>query len=72
MFLRSVRETGGSSPHSRSRRVTERGVGGVSPSEAENFRKVKKDALVQHAEERLAGTGSPRIAKRGCFAGTQS
>jgi ParB family chromosome partitioning protein len=30
---------------------------GVSPEAAENFAKLKKDALVVHAEQRLAGTG---------------
>lgn len=38
-------------------RVLEAVREGVSPSAAENLAKLKKDALVKHAEERLAGSG---------------
>ena len=38
-------------------RVLEAVAEGVSPSAAENLAKLKKDALVKLAEERLAGTG---------------
>ena len=39
------------------KRILEAVVEGVSPEAAENFAKLKKDALVAHAEQRLAGTG---------------
>jgi ParB family chromosome partitioning protein len=38
-------------------RILEAVTEAVSPSAAENFLTLKKDALVKHAEERLAGTG---------------
>jgi ParB family chromosome partitioning protein len=38
-------------------RILEAVTEGISASAAENFLKLKKDALVKHAEERLAGTG---------------
>ena len=38
-------------------RILEAVTEGVSASAAQNFLKLKKDALVKHAEERLAGTG---------------
>jgi ParB family chromosome partitioning protein len=38
-------------------RILEAVTEGVSPEAAENFAKLKKDALVAHAEQRLAGTG---------------
>jgi ParB family chromosome partitioning protein len=39
------------------KRVLETVAEGVSPEAAENLAKLKKDALVAHAEQRLAGTG---------------
>jgi ParB family chromosome partitioning protein len=38
-------------------RILEAVAEGVSPEAAENLSKLKKDALVAHAEQRLAGTG---------------
>ncbi len=39
------------------KRILEAVAEGVSPEASENFAKLKKDALVAHAEQRLAGTG---------------